>query len=84
MTEEELSCIGCGAKIQTENADERGYTPNSALAKGIETGQLLCQRCFRLRHYNQLEKVEDRKEAVAVLLEEYNFNGQDSYYIEFI
>ena len=32
----------------------------------------------------QLEKVEDRKEAVAVLLEECDFNGQASYYIEFI
>ena len=36
LSEEELFCIGCGAKIQTENADERGYTPNSALEKGIE------------------------------------------------
>lgn len=68
LTEEELFCIGCGAKIQTENADERGYTPNSALAKGIETGQLLCQRCFRLRHYNQLEKVEATDDEFLAML----------------
>jgi hypothetical protein len=25
--EEELFCIGCGAKIQTEHSNELGYTP---------------------------------------------------------
>ena len=46
----------------------------------VEAGDLLGLKADSY----QLEKVEDRKEAVAVLLEEYNFNGQDSYYIEFI
>lgn len=54
---EELFCIGCGAKIQTVDKSVAGFTPQSALEKGLETGQLYCQRCFRLRHYNEISDV---------------------------
>lgn len=54
---EQLSCIGCGAKIQTEHKEELGYTPVSALEKGIESGEVYCQRCFRLRHYNDIQDI---------------------------
>ncbi|MBF0780798.1 MULTISPECIES: ribosome biogenesis GTPase YqeH [unclassified Granulicatella] len=57
MTEEVLHCIGCGLAIQTEDPKEKGYTPKSAYEKGVASNQLYCQRCFKLRHYNQLEKV---------------------------
>ena len=54
---EELFCIGCGAQIQTTDKDVAGFTPQSAPRKGLETGQLYCQRCFRLRHYNEISDV---------------------------
>ena len=54
---EEIKCIGCGATIQTENKDELGFTPQSALDKGLETGEVYCQRCFRLRHYNEIQDI---------------------------
>lgn len=66
---EELYCIGCGAKIQTEEKGVRGYTPTSALEKGLETGELYCQRCFRLRHYNQLEKVSATDDEFLAMLD---------------
>ena len=37
---EELYCIGCGAKIQTDDPTERGYTPAAALQKGLDSGQV--------------------------------------------
>lgn len=55
--EEEIYCIGCGAKIQTDKPKELGYTPQSALEKGLESGEVYCQRCFRLRHYNEIQDV---------------------------
>ena len=55
---EELLCIGCGATIQTEDKGKLGFTPQSALEKGLETGELYCQRCFRLRHYNEISDVQ--------------------------
>lgn len=54
---EKLFCIGCGAPIQTEDKEALGYTPQSALDKGLASGQLYCQRCFRLRHYNEITDV---------------------------
>lgn len=54
---EELRCIGCGAVIQTTDKNGLGYTPAGALKKGLETGELYCQRCFRLRHYNEIAPV---------------------------
>ncbi|MDK6233025.1 ribosome biogenesis GTPase YqeH [Aerococcus sanguinicola] len=57
MTDESLKCIGCGASIQTVDKNQRGYTPKSAYEAGLETGELYCQRCFKLRHYNELQGV---------------------------
>src|SRR5574341_2184897 len=67
---EELFCIGCGARIQTENKDAAGYTPQSALEKGLETGELYCQRCFRLRHYNEIAAVNISDDEFLRLLTE--------------
>ncbi|MDR2465627.1 MAG: ribosome biogenesis GTPase YqeH [Streptococcaceae bacterium] len=67
---EDLFCIGCGAKIQTENPEEIGYTPQSALEKGLETGELYCQRCFRLRHYNEIQDVSLTDDDFLKLLNE--------------
>ncbi|QKY69519.1 ribosome biogenesis GTPase YqeH [Lentibacillus sp. CBA3610] len=50
---EELICQGCGVSIQTTDPDRAGYTPKAAAEK--ET--VLCQRCFRLKHYNDIQDV---------------------------
>ncbi|WP_313798203.1 ribosome biogenesis GTPase YqeH [Cytobacillus sp.] len=50
---EQYSCIGCGVKIQTEDRDAIGYAPTSALEKE----EVICQRCFRLKHYNEVQDV---------------------------
>ena len=67
---ETLSCIGCGAPIQTEDSKALGYTPKAALEKGLETGQLYCQRCFRLRHYNDITDVQMSDDDFLKLLHE--------------
>ncbi|HYK73076.1 MAG TPA: ribosome biogenesis GTPase YqeH [Pseudoneobacillus sp.] len=53
MSNEQFICIGCGVQIQTENVDEIGYAPSSALEKE----HIICQRCFRLKHYNEIQDV---------------------------
>jgi ribosome biogenesis GTPase YqeH len=40
-------------EIQTERPDELGYAPKSALEKEA----IICQRCFRLKHYNEVQDV---------------------------
>lgn len=50
---EKAVCIGCGVPIQTDKKDEPGYTPEAALLKN----EVICQRCFRLKNYNEIQDV---------------------------
>lgn len=47
---ESLRCEGCGVKLQTEDRTKLGYVPDQALDKE----PVICQRCFRIKHYNDL------------------------------
>lgn len=49
-------CIGCGALLQTKNKQEIGYIPKEKK----ETAKV-CERCFRLIHYNDLKLVNLKK-----------------------
>ncbi|NHM30395.1 ribosome biogenesis GTPase YqeH [Neobacillus terrae] len=53
MSENQHVCIGCGVKIQTADPGGLGYAPASALEKEM----IICQRCFRLKHYNEIQDV---------------------------
>jgi 30S ribosome assembly GTPase len=82
---EQYVCIGCGVKIQTEHPSLLGYTPKSALEK--ET--IICQRCFRLKNYNEVQDVHltdddflkilnelGKKDALIVkIVDIFDFNG---------
>lgn len=50
---EEVTCQGCGVAIQTEDKEKPGYVPQSAL----NSEEVICQRCFRLKHYNEIQDV---------------------------
>lgn len=49
----DVQCIGCGVNLQSEDKHAIGYVPHSSLEKE----EVLCQRCFKLRHYNKNETV---------------------------
>jgi len=51
--ETKLYCQGCGVLLQTEDQNEVGYTPKTALTRE----EVLCKRCFRLKHYNEIQDV---------------------------
>ncbi|RLQ98148.1 ribosome biogenesis GTPase YqeH [Falsibacillus albus] len=53
MSNDVIQCVGCGVEIQTENPAELGYAPKSALEKE----KVICQRCFKLKHYNEVQDV---------------------------
>lgn len=69
-TNETLYCIGCGAAIQSENPKEEGFIPKSALEKRTEFDDIYCQRCFRLRHYNDPQDIELDEDAYMSVLNE--------------
>jgi ribosome biogenesis GTPase YqeH len=85
VSEQEIYCTGCGVKIQTEDPEKVGYTPASALQKE----QVICQRCFRLKHYNDIQDVSltdddflkilhtlgETKSLIVKIVDIFDFNG---------
>ncbi|RNF40991.1 ribosome biogenesis GTPase YqeH [Planococcus salinus] len=79
------TCIGCGMQIQTERPGEAGYAPPSSLNKE----EIICQRCFRLKNYNELQPVSltdddflkilnglgERKGLIVKIVDIFDFNG---------
>lgn len=80
-----IRCIGCGTVIQTEHPKETGYAPAAALQKE----EVICQRCFRLKNYNELQPVSltdddflnilnglgSRKGLIVKIVDLFDFNG---------
>ena len=89
QSNEELRCIGCGAVIQSTDPQQPGYTPQSAIEKGLAANELYCQRCFRLRHYNEiapvslsddeflklLGQIRDANALLVYVVDVFDFNG---------
>ncbi|MDR0297574.1 MAG: ribosome biogenesis GTPase YqeH [Streptococcaceae bacterium] len=91
MTEEWV-CIGCGSKIQSDDKLAAGFLPLSALTKKLEEtpdAEIICQRCFRLRHYNEiapssltdadflrlLNSLADKNALIVNVIDIFDFNG---------
>ncbi len=68
---EDVYCIGCGAKLQSEEENKAGYVPSSVLKRPAEElEEIYCQRCFRLRHYNEVSDVELTDDDFLTMLNE--------------
>jgi len=71
MNEEAVYCIGCGARLQAEEENKAGYVPSSVLKRPEEElDDVYCQRCFRLRHYNEVADVEVTDDDFLTMLNE--------------
>jgi len=62
---QELRCYGCGNPLQTSDETKAGYVPNKIYES---RANILCQRCFKLQHYNTNSEVElSNDEFVSIL-----------------
>lgn len=82
---EQIQCIGCGVTIQTEDPTKLGYAPASSLEKE----EVICQRCFRLKNYNEIQPVDltdddflrilnglgKQKGLIVKIVDIFDFNG---------
>ncbi|RWZ60007.1 ribosome biogenesis GTPase YqeH [Halobacillus fulvus] len=80
-----IQCQGCGIEIQTTDPSQPGYAPSSAL----EREDVICKRCFRLKHYNEvqdvpfqdddflemLNQISDNEGLIVQLVDIFDFNG---------
>lgn len=56
-----IKCSGCGANLQFSNKDEIGYAKENAT---------LCERCFRIKNYNQYKLLDlSNKNFIPILKE---------------
>ncbi|MFX3635708.1 MAG: ribosome biogenesis GTPase YqeH [Candidatus Pristimantibacillus sp.] len=53
LNETALSCAGCGVQLQSEKQGEPGYLPETATKRE----PVICQRCFRIRNYNEASSI---------------------------
>ncbi|WP_151737605.1 ribosome biogenesis GTPase YqeH [Paenibacillus tengchongensis] len=59
-----VKCSGCGIKLQTEDKELPGYLPEAALNRE----PVICQRCFRIKNYNEASSVSvDQDEFLKLL-----------------
>ncbi|MDC3413315.1 ribosome biogenesis GTPase YqeH [Aquibacillus sp. 3ASR75-11] len=80
-----ILCQGCGVEIQTENPDKPGFVPGAAL----KSDTVICKRCFRLKHYNEVQdvsyqdddflkmvsQIRNTKGLIIKLIDIFDFNG---------
>lgn len=59
-----LRCSGCGIRLQTEEQNKPGYVPQQALEKE----PVICQRCFRIKNYNESSSVTVEQDEFLKLL----------------
>lgn len=86
MSETEvLRCIGCGAPLQSKDPKAPGYVPEHNLFRD----DVVCKRCFRLKHYNEVQDVgmdsedflnllntlADKKGIVVNVVDVFDFEG---------
>src|SRR5690625_7389452 len=78
-------CGGCGIELQTEDKEALGYVPASSL----KNEDVLCKRCFQLKHYNKhttvslteddfltmVSSISNTKGLVVHLVDLYDVNG---------
>ena len=57
-----ISCHGCGAIKQIVDINKEGYTKN--------LDNEFCERCFRIKHYNDYKKIEKSNEDFFPVIEE--------------
>lgn len=57
-------CIGCGATLQNNNVEDIGYTSN--------INNNLCERCFRIKNYNEYKLVTKSNDDYISILNSIN------------
>ena len=84
----EIYCKGCGALIQTTDKTKPGYISESMVVS-FKPNNMICQRCFRIRHYNEvypytvsntdylkvIEKIKEEDALIVKIVDIFDFSG---------
>ncbi len=65
-----MKCPGCGVELQCREEHRAGYIPLDVLQRRKSEGkEILCQRCFWLKHYRKVKPVKLDQSVLDVLSE---------------
>lgn len=62
-------CYGCGATLHSDSEKLPGYVPHELL-ENIGDKRLLCKRCHRIKHYNEILKVTLEEQKFVDILKQ--------------
>jgi ribosome biogenesis GTPase A len=62
-----IQCQGCGAFLQSHDPNALGYIPRQALES--RKGDLICQRCYRIKHYGKDQEYSGGFDAEQIIFE---------------
>lgn len=86
-------CYGCGVILQADHPNEVGYVPEKHLH---QHEVVLCQRCFKLQHYNQdilqepvvdsnfltlINRIRDTKSLIVYIVDLFSFETSFNHQI---
>lgn len=60
-------CLGCGAVMQVENPNQEGY-----IREMNYEHSMICERCFRIKHYNEYKLITKNNDEFISILKEIN------------
>lgn len=66
MSHELRHCAGCGVSLQSEDPERSGYVP----AEALNREEVICRRCFRIRHYNEVSDTGRTADDYRLILEQ--------------
>ncbi|MDU4696654.1 MAG: ribosome biogenesis GTPase YqeH [Paenibacillus sp.] len=73
-----LRCSGCGVALQTQDSSKPGFIPEQALTKE----PVICQRCFRIKNYNESSSVTVEQDEFLRLLSQ--IGGKEALVIHIV
>lgn len=71
-------CYGCGAILQDQYPDEKGYIPPEKFQNEDEN---LCQRCYKLRHYSTYKEAPSLNNEYITILNDAKKNNDLIVYV---
>lgn len=74
----EFRCSGCGIRLQSEEQNKPGFIPQQAL----DREPVICQRCFRIKNYNESSSVTVEQDEFLRLLGQ--IGGQEALVIHIV
>ena len=87
---EEIKCVGCGSLIQCEDTKKDGFIRKEVLDERLNSGkEIFCQRCFRIRHYNEIvtndisgedylkviSQIKNENALIVLIVDIFDFSG---------